>query len=31
LAKQLTAAAVQRLRPGKARREIPDGGCAGLY
>jgi integrase len=31
LAKQLTAAAVQRLRPGKERREIPDGGCPGLY
>jgi integrase len=27
----LTAAAVQRLRPDKARREIRDGGCAGLY
>ncbi|MFZ1148381.1 MAG: tyrosine-type recombinase/integrase, partial [Xanthobacteraceae bacterium] len=23
--------AVQKLRPGKVRREIPDGGCAGLY
>jgi hypothetical protein len=31
MAKQLTAAAVQRLRPDKARREIRDGGCAGLY
>ena len=31
MAKQLTAAAVQRLRPGKARREIPDAGCGGLY
>jgi integrase len=27
----LTAAAVQRLRPGKVRREIRDGGCPGLY
>ena len=31
MAKQLTTAAVQRLRPGKDRREIPDGGCPGLY
>ena len=31
MAKQLTAAAVQRLRPGKVRREIRDGGCPGLY
>jgi integrase len=31
MAKQLTVAAVERLRPGKERREIPDGGCAGLY
>jgi hypothetical protein len=31
MAKQLTAAAVQRLRTGKARREIRDGGCPGLY
>ncbi len=31
MAKVLTAPAVQRLRPGKERREIPDGGCAGLY
>jgi integrase len=31
VAKVLTAPAVQRLRPGKERREIPDGGCAGLY
>jgi integrase len=29
--KQLTAAAVQRLRPGKFRREIRDGGCPSLY
>jgi hypothetical protein len=31
MAKQLTAAAAQRLRPGKVRREIRDGGCPGLY
>jgi integrase len=31
MAKPLTAAAVLRLRPGPQRREIPDGGCAGLY
>jgi hypothetical protein len=31
MAKTLTAAAVEKLRAGKARREIPDGGCAGLY
>ena len=31
MAKQLTAPAVQRLRPGKERREIRDGGCSGLY
>jgi hypothetical protein len=31
MAKQLTAPAVRRLRPAKQRREIPDGGCAGLY
>ncbi len=31
MAKQLTAAAIERLRPDKERREIPDGGCAGLY
>jgi integrase len=30
MAKQLTAAAVLRLRPGSQRREIPDGGCGGL-
>ena len=30
-AKTLTAAAVQNYRPRKARREIPDGGCRGLY
>lgn len=27
----MTAAAVQRLRPDEERREIPDGGCPGLY
>jgi integrase len=31
LAKTLTAAAVKKYRPGKGRREIPDGGCPGLY
>ena len=31
MAKQLTAASVARLKPGKLRREIPDGGCAGLF
>jgi len=31
MAKTLTAAAVKNFRPGKARREIPDGGCPGLY
>ena len=30
MAKQLTAAAVLRLRPGKTRREVRDGACAGL-
>ena len=30
MTKALTAAAVLRLRPGKARREIPDGGSPGL-
>ena len=31
MAKRLTAAAVNKYRPGKGRREIPDGGCPGLY
>jgi integrase len=31
MARKLTAAAVERLRPGKTRREVPDGGCPGLY
>ena len=31
MAKTLTAAAVKNFRPGKVRREIPDGGCPGLY
>ena len=31
MAKQLTAVAVKNLRHGNARREIPDGGCAGLF
>src|SRR5271155_4203608 len=30
MAKTLTAVAVKNYRPGKARREIPDGGCSGL-
>jgi len=29
--KALTAAAVEKLRPGAARVEVPDGGCSGLY
>jgi integrase len=31
MAKQLTAAAVKKYRSGRVRREIPDGGCPGLY
>jgi integrase len=31
MAKQLTAAAVEKFTAGKARREIPDAGCPGLY
>jgi integrase len=31
MAKQLTSAAVQRLRPGKERREVRDAGAQGLY
>jgi integrase len=31
MAKTLTAIAVKKYRPGKGRREIPDGGCPGLY
>src|SRR5689334_18941679 len=31
MAKTLTAPAVLKLRPGKERHEIADGGCAGLY
>ena len=31
MAKQLTAAAVKKYRAGSGRREIPDGGCPGLY
>lgn len=31
MAKRLTAPSVERLKVGEARREIPDGGCAGLY
>ncbi|WP_262049310.1 tyrosine-type recombinase/integrase [Bradyrhizobium sp. Bra78] len=31
MGKTLTAAAVKNHRPGKKRREIPDGGCPGLH
>jgi integrase len=31
MSKTLTAAAVERLRPHKTRREISDGGCPGLF
>jgi integrase len=31
MAKALTAKSIENLRPGTARREIPDGGCRGLY
>ena len=31
MAKKLTALAVAAIQPGSQRREIPDGGCAGLY
>ena len=31
MSKPLTAAAVTKMKPGKVRREIPDGGCPGLY
>lgn len=31
MAKALTAVAVKKHRPGKKRREIPDGGCPGLH
>ena len=31
MSKPLTAAAVAKMKPGNARREIPDGGCPGLY
>jgi hypothetical protein len=31
MAKVLTAVAVKNHRPGKKRREIPDGGCPGLH
>jgi len=31
MAKTMTAAAVKNYRPGEVRREIPDGGCPGLY
>ena len=31
MSKQLTAAAVERLKPGNERIELRDGGCSGLY
>jgi integrase len=31
MAKSLTAKAVENAKPGTGRREIPDGGCKGLY
>lgn len=31
MSKALTAAAVSKLRPESTRREVPDGGCPGLY
>ena len=31
MAKTSTAVAVKNYKPGKGRREIPDGGCPGLY
>jgi integrase len=31
MAKKLTDIGVRNLKPGAARREIPDGGCTGLY
>ena len=31
MAKQLTAVSIANARPGLQRREIPDGGCRGLY
>ena len=31
MAKRLTATIVDQTKPAKARREIPDGGCPGLY
>jgi integrase len=30
-AERLTAQAIEKMKPGKARREIPDAGCPGLY
>jgi len=30
-AKALTAKSIENIKPGAARREIPDGGCRGLY
>jgi len=31
MAKKLTDIGIRNLKPGAVRREIPDGGCAGLY
>src|SRR5262249_32373702 len=31
MAKALTTKAIENMKPGAARREIPDGGCRGLY
>jgi integrase len=31
MAKALTAKSIENLKVGTARREVPDGGCAGLY
>jgi hypothetical protein len=31
MAKKLTDVAIRNFKAGVARREIPDGGCAGLY
>lgn len=31
MSKRLTVATVEQIKPAKTRREVPDGGCAGLY
>ena len=31
MAKQLTALTIKNIRPGNARKEVSDAGCAGLY